>query len=134
MKTVAILILALSFCSLAAEPEKQSGSMLLPPDTALLPPNAMRHWVDIPKSDVAPLLRVSSADAVSLLTLTMAKKMVIACGKGQIEINLETGEVKLPEGVSLDEAAVQFWLAVWKAFPEARRQAMERQESKREPR
>jgi hypothetical protein len=48
--------------------------------------------------------------------------LFITCGGGYIQIDYKTGAVKLPENVKLDETAVKFWLAVAKAFPDARRQ------------
>lgn len=46
----------------------------------------------------------------------------ILCGDGSIIINYRTGEVTLPKGVLLPEAARRFWLAVAEAFPDARRE------------
>lgn len=44
----------------------------------------------------------------------------IACGVEYIVINYTTGEVTIPKGATMPEAARAFWLGVAKAYPEAR--------------
>ena len=38
---------------------------------------------------------------------------------GQIRIDLETGDVRLPEGASIDQTSRDFWQAVSRVFPQA---------------
>lgn len=46
--------------------------------------------------------------------------LVLSAGKGQITINLKTGQVDLPKDMTLPDAAVAFWLRVAQCFPEVR--------------
>lgn len=47
---------------------------------------------------------------------TPPSDMSITCGTGQIKISFKTGSVELPAGVSLEQAAVDFWNAVSSSF------------------
>lgn len=38
-----------------------------------------------------------------------------------IEINMATGEVKIPEGLKLTDASLAFWKAIADAYPDARK-------------
>jgi hypothetical protein len=49
---------------------------------------------------------------VSYGTLRIAPMPYLTFGSCGIQINLETGEVTIPEGLSLTEASREFWEAV----------------------
>ena len=55
----------------------------------------------------------------ALVTVTSTKHIYITCGAGNIDINLESGAVTLPDGVEFSEAARAFWHAVEIMFPGA---------------
>lgn len=64
-----------------------------------------------------PLLSLSTAVDMSAW---MPNALVLSAGKGNITINLRTGQVDLPKDITLPDAAVAFWLRVAQAFPECR--------------
>lgn len=59
----------------------------------------------------------SSITGSTILSITPTTKLSIACDKGFIEINYATGEVKIPEGSKMPDAARAFWEQIVKAFP-----------------
>lgn len=50
--------------------------------------------------------------------------------KGVITINLKDGSVKIPEGMTMDEASREFWLTLAKALPYVRHQLLYGEEKK----
>lgn len=56
----------------------------------------------------------------SLTLLNQPLTLTLQAGTGFIRINCKTGEVTLPKGMKLDDAAVAFWLRVGQVFPEVR--------------
>jgi hypothetical protein len=52
-------------------------------------------------------------------------KFIFHTDKGDIILNCRTGSVELSKGMQFDQAAVDFWKAVARAFPEAKRQIVE---------
>lgn len=67
----------------------------------------------------------SSLTGATILSITPATRLSIACDKGFIEINLATGSVTIPEGSKMPAAARCFWEQVAKAFPEFRQAIIE---------
>jgi hypothetical protein len=57
--------------------------------------------------DVIGTIQLANPTAMDWITFN-------PCG---LQINMKTGEVVIPEGLSLDEASLAFWEGVRRAFP-----------------
>lgn len=64
---------------------------------------------------------VSHGTTTAMRLDTAPLNLTLKAGDGNIVINLRTGQVELPKGMSMPDAAVAFWLRVAQCFPECRR-------------
>jgi len=101
--------------------------------TALLGASSFRVNGADEKAAPLPTLTVSSLVGYSVpgsyasgLQITGASSVIeFQTDKGVITINCRTGSVELSKGMTLDAAAVEFWKAVAKAFPNAKKMIVE---------
>ncbi len=77
--------------------------------------------VRLKESKKTQVLVTSTPSAVTVLHYAVnPSALKVQAGSGFIEIDCNTGHVRLPADVELDQAALEFWLSVAKAFPAAR--------------
>lgn len=63
---------------------------------------------------------IYGSTAASMVPYKPPLDLKIKAGDGFIVINFATGQVTLPEGMQLSDAAIAFWLRVAQCFPECR--------------
>lgn len=118
--TCGLLVLsgALGLCTsivaiAADEPKKSEPVLASTPETA------------------SPLrFTTSSADYATLTIAAAPTNLVFHTPKGQLVIDLKDGSVKIPEGMTMDEASREFWLTLAKALPYVRHQLIYGEEKK----
>lgn len=76
-------------------------------------------WEPCPRVFLTPVFRFLLTE-VPLLTIGPTRYIHFACRGGAITLDLDTGRVTWPETLSVDDAAVEFWLAVETVYPRLR--------------
>ncbi len=82
---------------------------------------ASPQWEGLPDLWLRPppvfSLYTTYATNVALFPVVPARYIHFACRGGAITLDLDTGKVTWPETLSVDDASVEFWLAVETVYP-----------------